>query len=199
MPPPDRAAGRRLRQAAAGPSPARSGARAAAPPEQVSFPAVSHYALGLPGPDMQAGFPEAAARLRAAHERLGARALEVALERDPSLRERLGEAGLRQLLRDTEVYLDRIARAVAAADPGQVRGWADWVAPVYRRRRVPMDDLVTLTEGLRSAVATVVTPEEQAIVETALDEAIATFRWYRRLGGDARRRNRVLAALYKGG
>ncbi len=148
---------------------------------------------------MQAGFPEAAARLRAAHERLGARALEVALERDPSLRERLGEAGLRQLLRDTEVYLDRIARAVAAADPGQVRGWADWVAPVYRRRRVPMDDLVTLTEGLRSAVATVVTPEEQAIVETALDEAIATFRWYRRLGGDARRRNRVLAALYKGG
>ncbi len=148
---------------------------------------------------MQAGFPEAAARLRAAHERLGARALEVALERDPSLRERLGEAGLRQLLRDTEVYLDRIARAVAAADPGQVRGWADWVAPVYRRRRVPMDDLVTLTEGLRSAVATVVTPEEQAIVETALDEAIATFRWYRRLGGDARRRNRVLASLYKGG
>ena len=32
-----------------------------------------------------------------------------------------------------------------------------------------------------------------------IDEAIAVFRWYRRLAGDARKRNPILAALYKGG
>jgi hypothetical protein len=167
--------------------------------ERVSFDAVSHYALGLPDPDMRAGFPAAAERVRAAQARLGIRALEVALQRDPTLRERVGETGLRRLLRDTEIFVERIARALASGDPGQVREWADWVAPVYRRRKVPMDDLVTLSEGLRSALAAVLAPEEQAAADTALDQAIATFRAYRRIAGDARKRNRILLALYKGG
>ncbi len=160
---------------------------------------MSHYALGLPPTDMQAGFPDAAARIRAAQPRLGARAVEVALQRDPTLRERLGETGLRALLRDTEIYLERIARAVASADPGQAREWADWVAPVYRRRKVPMDDLVNLSEGLRSPLATILSPEEQVAADAALDQAIVTFRRYRGLAGDARKRNRILAAIYKGG
>ena len=148
---------------------------------------------------MTAGFAAAAERIRAARARIGTRALEVALQRDPSLRDRLGETGLRRLLRDTDVYAERIARAVASGDPGQVREWADWVAPVYRRRAVPMDDLVTLSEGMRSAVAAVLSPDEQVPADAALDEAIDTFRWYRRIAGDARKRNRLLAALYKGG
>jgi hypothetical protein len=160
---------------------------------------VSHYALGLPDPDMRAGFPAAADRVRAAQARLGARALEVALQRDPTLRDRAGETGLRQLLRDTEVFVERIARALASGDPGQAREWADWVAPVYRRRKVPMDDLVTLSEGLRGALAAVLAPEEQGAVDVALDETIATFRRYRRIAGDARKRSRIQMALYKGG
>jgi hypothetical protein len=148
---------------------------------------------------MGAGYPAAAARLRASSARLGARSLEVTVERDPTLPERLGETGLRQLLRDTEVHLERIARAVASADAGQVREWADWVAPVYRRRRVPMDDLVTLFEGLRSTFPSVLTPEERVPADAAIDAAIEVFRWHRRLAGDARERNRLLAALYKGG
>ncbi len=160
---------------------------------------MSHYALGLPDPDMRAGFPAAADRIRTSHDRLGTRAIEVAIGRDPTLRGRLGETGLRQLLRDTEAYLEQIARAVASADPGQAREWADWVAPVYRRRGVPMDDLVTLSEGLRSALASILAPEEQVAAGAALDEAIATFRQYRRIAGDARARNRILAALYRGG
>ena len=160
---------------------------------------MSHYALGLPGPDMRAGFPAAAERARAAQARLGARTLEVALQRDPTLRERAGETGLRALLRDTEVFVERIARALASGDPGQAGEWADWVAPVYRRRKVPMDDLVTICEGLRSALTAVLAPEEQAAADVALDEAIATFRRYRRIAGDARKRSRILTALYKGG
>ena len=160
---------------------------------------MSHYALGLPGPDMTAGFAAAAERIRAARARIGTRALEVALQRDPSLRDRLGETGLRRLLRDTDVYAERIARAVASGDPGLGVEWADWVARVYRRRAVAMDDLVTLSEGMRSAVAAVLSPDEQVPADAALDEAIDTFRWYRRIAGDARKRNRLLAALYKGG
>ena len=167
--------------------------------ERVSFDAVSHYALGLPGPDMRAGFPAAAERVRSGQARLGARALEVALQRDPTIRERAEETGLRQLLRDTEVFVERVARALASGDPGEVREWADWVAPVYRRRQVPMDDLVSLSEGLRSALAAVLAPEEQAAVDVALDEAVATFRRYRRLAGDARKRSRIITALYRGG
>jgi hypothetical protein len=163
------------------------------------LPAVSHYALGLPATDMRAGFPDAADRIRAAQGRLGPRAVEVALQRDPTIRERLGEDGLRALLRDTEVYVERVARAVASADPAQVREWADWVAPVYRRRRVPMDDLVSLSEGLRNSLATILSPDERVPADAALDEAIATFRWYRRMSGDARKRNRILTAIYRGG
>lgn len=160
---------------------------------------MAHYALGLPGPDMRAGFPVGAVRIRADAPRLRTRALEVALRRDPTMRDRLGETGLRQLFRDTEILVERVARAVASADPGQVREWADWVAPVYRRRQVPMDDLVTLCEGLRTSLPAVLSPEEQEPANVALDQGIEVFRWYRQIAGDARQRNRLAAALYRGG
>jgi hypothetical protein len=35
-------------------------------------------------------------------------------------------------------------------------------------------------------------------VDAAIDEAIKVFRWHRRLGGDARKRNALLSFLYKG-
>jgi len=160
--------------------------------------AVSHPALGLPPRDLNAGFPEAAARLQANRSRLAARALEAATAADPTLLERYDEPGLRRLLHDAEVYLDQIARSVASADPHYGTHWAEMVHPVYRRRRVPLDDLVTLGEGLRLAIATVLSPAEQAVADGAIDGATLVFRRMRRLGGDARRRNRILAAIYKG-
>jgi hypothetical protein len=159
---------------------------------------VPHPSLGAPPQDLTVGYPAGAERLRAARSRLGARALEVAMERDPSLRARHGELGLRKLLRDTEPLIDRLATAVAASDRTAVSAWADWVAPLYRRRRVPMDDLVQLCEGLKLAVPAVLSPEERQMAIEALDEAIRVIRWNRRIAGDARKRNRILAAIYKG-
>jgi hypothetical protein len=49
---------------------------------------VSHPSLGLPPIDRTAGLPPTAARVHAARERLAARALEIAIDRDPTLRER---------------------------------------------------------------------------------------------------------------
>jgi hypothetical protein len=159
---------------------------------------VSHPSLGLPPRDLLAGHPEAAALLLRERSHLAGRALEVALERDPSLRQRYDPVGLRRLLRDLSVLLERVARSVAGNDPSWVRAWADQAAPIYRKRRVPMDDLVTLAEALRVTVAARLDPGAREAAYRALDEAVQTFRWYRRIAGDARRRNRLLTFLYKG-
>jgi hypothetical protein len=159
---------------------------------------VSHPSLGLPDLDTTAGFPEAAARLRASAGRIGARALEIAIERDPTIRDRYDDIGLRHLLRDTETLIDRIALAVAADDPGPVAKHADQTVPLYRRRRVPMDDLVNLVEGLRSSIGAYLVGPEAAPMHAAIDAAITVMRWNRRVAGDARKRNRFLQAIYKG-
>jgi hypothetical protein len=145
-----------------------------------------------------AGHPRAAAALRAARARLAARALEIAIDRDPSFSQRYDETGLRRLLNDAQVLLDQVAEAIASNDPHVVGGWAEWLAPIYRRRGVPMDDLVQIAEGIRLAGSATLAPEELASLDAAVDEGVRVFRWHRRLAGDARRRNRILAAIYKG-
>jgi hypothetical protein len=159
---------------------------------------VSHPSLGLPPPDLTAGFPAAAARLTAARERLAARALEIAVENDPTIVERYDEIGVRRLLRDAETLLGRIAVAVASGDPGPLHTYADWVAPVYRRRSVPMDDVIGLAEGLRASAATALHGPELAPLHAAVDTLVEQLRWNRRIAGDARKRNRILQAIYKG-
>jgi hypothetical protein len=159
---------------------------------------VSHPSLGQPPRDTTAGFPAAADRLRVATSRLGARALEIAVERDPTLRDRYDELGLRHLLRDMETFIDRIALAVASNESEPVRAFVDQVVPLYRRRRIPMDDLQQLFEGLRSAIAAVLVGPEAQVMHEAIDAGIAQMRWNRRIAGDARKRNRLLAAIYKG-
>jgi hypothetical protein len=159
---------------------------------------VRHPSLGLPPRDETAGFPAAADRLRAAGAKLGTRALEIAIEQDPTLPDRQGELGLRHLLRDSEIFVDRIALAVATDDPTPMSEFADQVVPLYRRRRVPMDDLVQLSEGLRSAMAPFLDGPEADPMNAAIDAGIAVMRWNRRIAGDARKRNRLLQAIYKG-
>jgi hypothetical protein len=160
---------------------------------------VSHPSLGLPPPDPTVGFPAAAARVSANRERLAGRALRSAIDRDPTIESRYDEAGLRQLLRDAELLVDRVVMCLRVGEPDLVRDYAEWTAPVYRRRQVPMDDLIGLCEGLRSAFPSVLAPGEIGTAGIALDEAIKVYRWHRRLAGDARKRNPLLQLLYKGG
>ena len=159
---------------------------------------MSHPSLGLPPPDLTAGFPGAAARMRTNQERLAARALAVAMDADPTIRDRYDETGQRQLLRDAALLAERITLCVAAANPLPAREYAEWTAPLYRRRRVPMDDLVALCEGLRIALPSLLNPAELAVASAALDQAIEVYRWHRRLAGDARKKNAFLQFLYKG-
>ena len=160
---------------------------------------MSHPSLGLPPPDLTAGLPDAARRIRAAVPQLAAHALAITLERDPTLRERNDEAGLRARLHDAELLLERLVLAVAAGDPTPLREYADWTSPVYRRKGVPLGDLMALCEGIRVALPDVLAPGELAGPGVALDEAIAVYKWHRRIAGDARKKNAFLQFLYKGG
>ena len=160
---------------------------------------MSHPSLGLPPPDRSAGLPDAAARIRASVERLAARALRVAMDDDPTIKLRYDEAGQRQLLRDAALLAERVAVCLETADPGAAREYAEWTAPLYRRRFVPMDDVIALCDGLRAAFPTVLTPGELPFAGEALDAAIAGYEWHRRIAGDARKKNALLQLLYKGG
>jgi hypothetical protein len=159
---------------------------------------VSHPSLGLPPRDETSGYPADAAALRRAGARIATRALEAAAALDPTFRDRYNELQLRELLADLEAMVNLLATSIAANDPDLVARWADMVAVRYRKRRVPMDDVITLCEGLRRSAPAVVTPSAMEAVDAALDAAIVVFRWYRRLAGDARKRNPLLAFIYKG-
>jgi hypothetical protein len=163
----------------------------------VSSETVSHPSLGTPPRNLFV-FPDAAARLTAERSAIAARALEVAVAADPTIGERHDQAGLRNLLRDAEVLTDRLALCVAGDDPFWLREFADQSAPVFRRRKVPVDDVVQLCEGLRTGARGIVGEAEMGSVDRAIDAAVEIFGWYRRLAGDARRRNPIAAALYKG-
>ena len=159
---------------------------------------MSHPSLGLPPRDLRAGDPAAAAALRSGGARFRARTFQAALDLDPTLADRYDEPARQSLVTDLEAFVDRLVTAVSSGDPRAMATFADLVAVRYRKRKVPMDDLITLCEGLRRAAAAVVEPDSVPTIDAALDEAIAVFTWHRRLAGDARKRNAFLAFLYKG-
>ena len=124
--------------------------------------------------------------------------MAVALDIDPTLRDRHDDLVREALLADLEAFVDRLSVAVASGDPGAMATFADLVAVRYRKRKIAMDDVVTLCEGLRRAAAAAVEPDAQPAVDAAIDAGIAVFKWHRRLAGDARKRNPLLAFIYKG-
>jgi hypothetical protein len=159
---------------------------------------VSHPSLGLPPVDRTSPLPATAARVSDARERLAARALEIALDRDPTMRTRHDEQAIRRLYRDTIAIVDRVVESIAAGDPQPARSFGEAIPPVYRRRKVPMNDLVTLANGVRDAIGATLPVAEMPLVDAALDAMIERLKWHGRIAGDARKRNPLLAAIYKG-
>jgi hypothetical protein len=159
---------------------------------------VSHPSLGLPPRDLSAGDPAAAELLRRGGLRLRTRALEAALDLDPTMRERHDELTRTALLSDLEAFVDQLVVAIASGHPHGMAKFADLVAVRYRKRKISMDDVVTLCEGLRRAAGAVLDAGALPALDAAIDEAITVFRWHRRLAGDARKRNPILAFIYKG-
>jgi hypothetical protein len=152
----------------------------------------------MPPRDLGAGDRAAAAAIRAAGTRLRTRALEAALDLDPTMRDRHDELVRQALHEDLQAFVDRLVVAVSSGDPTAMATFADLVCVRYRKRRISMDDLVTLCEGLRRAAGSVVDPAALPSIDAAIDQAIAVFKWHRRIAGDARKRNPLLAFIYRG-
>jgi hypothetical protein len=143
-----------------------------------------HPAIGLPPSDTTAGHPEAARRILAARSRLAALALEAALRIDPGLRDRHDELALRRVLRDYDGHIDQLARALATGEDRYVVQYGEWLVPVYRRRHIRMNDVVTFVLGLRDAVLGVVPAADAAAVHTVTGAWVERLRHHRRLPGD---------------
>jgi hypothetical protein len=159
---------------------------------------VSHPSLGLPPIHPRAGDPASAEALRAQRRRIADRAIAFAAEADPTWDARYDAIRTEDLRLDVDSMVNRMADAVSANHPGAIGRWAEMVVPRFRKKRVSMDDLTLLFEGLRRAAPAAVEPDSMPIVDDAVAQAIAVFKWHRRLAGDARRRNPILAFLYKG-
>jgi hypothetical protein len=114
------------------------------------------------------------------------------------MRERHDELTRKALLSDLEAFVDQLVVAIASGHPHGMAKFADLVAVRYRKRKIAMHDLVTLCEGLRRAAAAVLEASALPALDAAIGEAITVFRWHGRLAGDARKRNPILAFIYKG-
>jgi hypothetical protein len=158
---------------------------------------VSHPNQGLPPADPTAGLPDAAARLRAARDRLCTVSLEAAVKADPSLSDRYPELELRHLLRDTERHVEQLARALETGEERFVTQYAEWLIPIYRRRHVQARDQVNLVRGLQSAAASVVAPGDLPALERYCDAWVKRLEFHRRLPGD-HPGNRLARLVYKG-
>ena len=165
----------------------------ALPPE----PTHHHPNLGLAPADMTAGFPEAAEKLRGDSVRIAVHALQDAIERDPSIAARYDESARKSLLHDAETLTERLAMCVSSNDPRWLAEYAEWIGPIYRRRGVPLADLATLAEGIRTA-ASGLGSDATVARDKALDAAIEVLRKNGRLAGDRHKRNALLRWLYRG-
>ena len=152
----------------------------------------------MPPRDLSAGDRAAAASIRAAGSRLRTRALEAALDLDPTMRERHDELVREALHADLQAFVDLLIVADSSGAPHAMATFADLVVVRYRKRHVSMDDVITLCEGLRRAASSVVDPSATASIDEAIDEAIAVFKWHRRLAGDARKRHPLMKYIYRG-
>jgi hypothetical protein len=164
----------------------------------VSFPIVSHPTLGQPPRSLQAGFPAAAERLREQRSSLAARALEIAVDADPSLRRRYDDTRLRALLADAAVLVDRLALCVASDDSYFLTQFADNSATVFRHRKVAVMDVIHLLEGVRDASRGVLNEAEMESADRSVDAAVKVYRRFHDIRGDAREWNPVTSKLYKG-
>jgi hypothetical protein len=147
---------------------------------------------------MTAGYAAAAEKLRGAMMRISASALEAAVKADPTVRTRYDEAGLRRFLRDGELLVERLAMCLAGNSDRWLAEYAEWIAPIYRRRGVPLGDLSGLCTGIRETIEPMLTPDEFAVATRALEAATAVLKSRGRIGGDRHKRNALWKWMYRG-
>jgi hypothetical protein len=144
---------------------------------------MSHPATGLPPADATAGRPDVAARLRGA-ARLPTLALEAAYRIDETLPQRYDELLQRKFLRDYDQYVKQLARAIETGEDRFVVVWGESIVPIYRRRNVRMNDVVSLIRGLEEAAVATGPAADAAVIREPIEAWVERLRHHRRLPGD---------------
>jgi hypothetical protein len=158
---------------------------------------MTHPSLGLPPPDVTAGNPAAAARIRGEKARLAQVAFETTLNRDPSFRERYDDGMLQLLLRDYDRHIEQVARALETGQDRFVVQYGEWLVPVYRHRRVPIRDFVALLDGLSAATSSALSSEDGTLLRELIDRWVGRLRHHQRLAGD-HKGNSIVRFFWKG-
>ena len=137
-----------------------------------------------------------AARLRAA-DRLPATALEAAFRIDETLPQRYDELMQRRFLRDYEQYIEQLARAIETGEDRFVVEWGESIVPIYRRRDVRMNDVVSLLRGMEEAAVALGPAADAELIREPIDAWVERLRHHRRLPGD-HEGNRIVRWIWKG-
>ncbi len=155
-----------------------------------------HPATGLPPSDATIGHPTTAARLRA-DRRLPELALQAALRIDDTLRERHDELMLRRFLRDYDRHIEQLARAIETGEDRFVVVYGETLVPIYRRRGVRMNDVVTLLRGLEEAAVAGGVSLDAPFIRQPMEAWVERMRHHRRLPGD-HKGNSAVRFVWKG-
>ena len=141
--------------------------------------------------------PDAATRLRNGHSRLAAEALRSSVRRDPSFETRYDAVQYRTFLRDCDRHVLQLALALERGLPGPMTEYVDTIVPVFRRRRVSLEDLGTMLLGTVDAARADLPPAEGDAASLVIEAALNHLERPRHLPGD-RPRNPILQLLWKG-
>jgi len=169
-----------------------------APSSGSARPDYRHPNLGLAPIDMTAGYAAAAEKVRGSAPGIAVGALEAALKADPTIRTRYDQVGLRRLLRDGQLLVERLAMCLAGGEARWLTEYAEWIGPIYRRRGVPLNDLSVLCAGIRETVEAQLSADEFAAAARSLDAAGTILRLNGRVGGDRHKRNALSKWMYRG-
>ena len=156
-----------------------------------------HPSLGLPPADVTAGHPEAAARVRENISRLARLGMQETVHNADGFADRYDDVMLRLLMRDSERHLEQLAKSIESGRDYYVTSYAEWLVPIYRRREVPMRDVMAILAGLQVAAATVLTPSEREVAEGYFVRWKDTLKHHQRLPGD-HKGSKLLRFFWKG-
>jgi hypothetical protein len=140
---------------------------------------------------------EAAATLRDDRRTLAAEALRAAIRRDPTLGTRYDALQLRTFTRDCERHVQQLELALRRGRVGPVVEYVSTIVPVFRRRRVPLEDLGTMLLGTLDAAASALPPAARDAASMVMEAGLSQLERPRHLAGD-RPRNPILQFLWKG-
>jgi hypothetical protein len=104
---------------------------------------------------------------------------------------------LRLFLRDHDRHIEQLCQAIETGEDRFVVIYGETIVPVYRRRGVRMNDVVTLIKGLEEAAVALVPGADAMVVRELTQAWIERMRRHRRLPGD-HAGNKAVRFIWKG-